>query len=94
MCEYCKKIIKNKRILDIDNEEETHMEIINQKRSWGYMLYVEIEGQDNDGYKPSQFFQINYCPMCGRKLIEQNEDNLFRKEFIQEQEKLNREEQK
>ena len=31
-------------------------------------VYVEIEGQDNDGYKPSQFFQINYCPMCGRKL--------------------------
>ena len=45
---------------DIDNEEETHIEIINQKKSWGYMLYVEIEGQDNDGYKPSQFFQINY----------------------------------
>ena len=44
------------------------MEIINQKKSWGYMLYVEIEGQDNDGYKPSQFFQISYCPMCGRKL--------------------------
>lgn len=39
-----------------------------KKSLWGYMLYVEIEGQDNDGYKPSQFFQINYCPMCGRKL--------------------------
>ena len=68
MCEYCEKRINNKRILDIDNEEETHMEIINQEKSWGYMLYVEIEGQDNDGYKPSQFFQINYCPMCGGKL--------------------------
>ena len=65
MCEYCKKII------NIDNEEETHMEIINKKKSWGYMLYVEIEGQDNDGYKPSQFFQINYCPMCGRKLVKE-----------------------
>ena len=31
MCEYCEKIIKNKKILDIDNEEETHIEIINQK---------------------------------------------------------------
>lgn len=72
MCEYCGKIIKNKKILDIDNEEETHMEIINQKKSWGYMLYVEIEGQDNDGYKPSQFFQINYCMMCGRKLERSN----------------------
>lgn len=71
MCEYCGKIINNKKILDIDNEEETHMEIINQKKSWGYMLYVEIEGQDDDGYKPSQFFQINYCPMCGRKLVKE-----------------------
>lgn len=71
MCKYCGKIINNKKILDIDNEEETHIEIINQKKSWGYMLYVEIEGQDNDGYKPSQFFQINYCPMCGRKLVKE-----------------------
>lgn len=38
MCEYCKKIIKNKRILDIDNEEETYMEIINQKKVLG--IYV------------------------------------------------------
>lgn len=43
MCEYCEKIINNKKILDIDN----------------------------DGYKPSQFFQINYCPMCGRKLVKE-----------------------
>lgn len=68
MCEYCEKRIKNKKILDIDNETETHIEIINQEKSWGHMLYVEIEGTDNDGYKPSQFFQISYCPMCGRKL--------------------------
>ncbi len=55
MCEYCKKIINNKRILDIDNDKETYIEIDWQK-AFGYMLYVEIEGQDNDGYKPSQFF--------------------------------------
>ena len=73
MCEYCGKRIKNKKILDIDNETETHMEIINQKKLWGYMLYIEIEGKDNDGYKPSQFFQISYCPMCGRKLGDNNE---------------------
>lgn len=34
------------------------------------MLYIEIEGEDKDGYKPSQFFQINYCPICGRNLKE------------------------
>ena len=38
MCEYCGKIINNKKILDIDNEEETHIEIINQKKVLG--LYV------------------------------------------------------
>ena len=68
MCKYCEKKINNKKIKDIDNEEETHMEIIQQKLSFGPMLYVEIAGEDEDGYKPSQFFQINYCPMCGRKL--------------------------
>ncbi len=70
MCEYCEKIINNKKILDIDNEEETHIEI-NWQKKLGYMLYVEIEGQDNDGYKPSQFFKINYCLMCGRKLVKE-----------------------
>ena len=38
MCEYCGKRIKNKKILDIDNETETHMEIINQKKVMG--IYV------------------------------------------------------
>ena len=43
MCEYCKKIINNKRILDIDNDKETYIEI-NWQKILGYMLYVEIEG--------------------------------------------------
>lgn len=64
MCEYCNKKINNKKIIDIDNDKDTHIEIVNQKLSFGPMLYVEIEGEDLDGYKPSQFFQINYCPMC------------------------------
>lgn len=59
MCKYCGKIINNEKIHDIDNDTETHMEIINQKKPWGYMLYVEIEEEDRDGYKPSQFFQIS-----------------------------------
>ena len=33
MCEYCGKIINNKKILDIDNEEETHMEKKKKKKS-------------------------------------------------------------
>lgn len=55
-CEYCKKKINNKKIRDIDNDKDTHIEIVNQKLSFGPMLYVEIEGEDLDGYKPSQFF--------------------------------------
>lgn len=73
MCEYCNKNINNKKIIDIDNDKDTHIEIVNQKLSFGPMLYVEIEGEDLDGYKPSQFFQINYCPMCGRQLGGNNE---------------------
>ena len=70
MCEYCGKIINNKKILDIDNEEETHMEIINQKKSWGYMLYVEIEGQDNDGYKYRGFiFNYNEEPYFIKQIL-------------------------
>lgn len=43
MCEYCKKIINNKRILDIDDDKETYIEI-DWQEAFGYMLYVEIEG--------------------------------------------------
>lgn len=39
MCEYCKKIINNKRILDIDNDKETYIEIDWQKKSiWLYVI--------------------------------------------------------
>lgn len=57
MCEYCEKIINNKKILDIDNEKETHMEIINQKKSWGYMLYVEIEDRTMMDINQVNFFK-------------------------------------
>lgn len=62
MCEYCNKIANNKKIIDIDNEKNTHAEIVIQKKSWGPMLYVEIEGEDLDGYKPSQFFSNKLLP--------------------------------
>lgn len=39
MCEYCKKIINNKKILDIDNDKETYIEIDWQKKSiWLYVI--------------------------------------------------------
>lgn len=29
-----------------------------------YTLYVELDGEDIDGYKPFDYFRINYCPIC------------------------------
>lgn len=66
-CEYCNKIIQNKKIKDIDNDKEDWLEIIFQKVH-GSMIYVELDGKDSDGYKTADFFEINYCPMCGRRL--------------------------
>ena len=66
MCEYCKKIVNNKKIKDIDNDKEDFLEILYQDML-GNMIHVELDGKDEDGYKTSDFFQINYCPMCGRK---------------------------
>lgn len=67
MCEYCANRIRNKRIKDIDEDKEDWLEVIYQKVH-GHMIYVELEGTDIDGYKTVDFFKINYCPMCGRKL--------------------------
>ena len=67
MCEYCIGNIRNKKIKDIDNDKEDWIEIIFQKIH-GSMLYVELDGKDNDGYKTADFFEINYCPKCRKKI--------------------------
>ena len=67
-CEYCKKIINNKKIRDIDKDKKEWLEIIYQP-AHKFMIYVELDGEDSDGYKTADFFKINYCPMCGRKLV-------------------------
>ena len=67
MCEYCHKKIKNKKIQDIDNDNEDSAEIVIQHKN---LLYIELNGKDENGYKTCDFFEINYCPMCGRKLGE------------------------
>ena len=64
MCEYCDNRIKNKKIKDIDDDKQDWLEIIEQKKTFGPMIYVELDAIDNDGYKACDFFQINYCPMC------------------------------
>ena len=66
MCEYCNKRASNKKIEDIDNDEQDFAQVVifldNAK------LYIELDAEDSDGYKASDFFDINYCPMCGKKL--------------------------
>ena len=72
MCKYCHKNINNEKLKDIDNDEESSIEIVRQPYFdvVKYALYVQLDGKDEDGYKCSDFFHINYCPMCGRKLGE------------------------
>lgn len=89
MCEYCEKgktLISEER-LDSDFEYYKFNTFI-----WKDELITKNENEPC--LEVDEKCKINYCPMCGRKLIEQNEDDLFWKEFIQEQEKLNREEDK
>lgn len=67
MCEYCKKRANNKIQINIDNEFETFYRVFlppNQKP----LLCVKMDAIDKDGYKATDYFRINYCPMCGRKL--------------------------
>lgn len=67
MCEYCNKKVRNKKIQDIDNDEEDGMFIVFLDEPY---LNVELDATDQDGYKANDFFRVNYCPMCGRKLKE------------------------
>ena len=82
MCEYCDKKIRNKKIKDVDDDKLDWLEVIEQKKSFGHMLYVELDAVDSDGYKACDFFQINYCPMCRKEVnivdIEKAKENLKR----------------
>ena len=65
MCEYCNKKVNNKKIKDVDNDKEDGIHVTFLDEPY---LNVELEATDEDGYKAEDFFRINYCPMCGRKL--------------------------
>lgn len=65
MCEYCGKRASNKPIKDVDDDTEDKITVVFLRSP---MLNVELDAEDADGYKASDFFEINYCPMCGRKL--------------------------
>lgn len=60
-CEFCKNRF-NKKIQDVDEHEEDEARIVFLDVPY---LKVELNGKEKDGYdKPSDFFKINYCPMC------------------------------
>lgn len=65
MCEYCNKKVRNKKFQDIDNDKEDSMSIVFLDRVY---LEVELDAIDEDGYKALDFFEINYCPKCGKKV--------------------------
>ena len=67
MCKYCNKKANNKKIKDIDNDKEDFIQVVFLREA---NLYIELDAVDSDGYKACDFFEINYCPMCGRKLAE------------------------
>lgn len=67
MCKYCEKRGNNLKIKDIDDDKKDSMRIARFLKRQA-LLYVELEGINNDGFKPCDFFEINYCPMCGEKL--------------------------
>ena len=67
MCQYCDKKANNKKLKDIDNDKEDFGQVVFLREA---NLYIELNVTDCDGYKAFDFFEINYCPMCGRKLAE------------------------
>lgn len=66
MCEYCSNKQIGKKITDMDDAEGNFMFL--SRQADGTLLCCEMEGKDPDGYKPTDFFPIKYCPMCGKKL--------------------------
>lgn len=72
MCKYCRNNINNKPIFCIDKKtDKSKLRLV--KTNWtGYTILAEIDNlADNTSNTPdiaNQYFQIIYCPMCGRKL--------------------------
>ena len=84
MCEYCNAKVRNKKIQDIDNDKEDGLYIVFLPEPFAN---VELNAIDEDGYKASEFFKINYCPMCGRKLGGLNNEWRRSKENIENNER-------
>ena len=59
MCEYCKLLSGDRKILEEDGKTEVAIGRVNKD------YYIEA-GNDYDSID----IDINYCPFCGRKLSE------------------------
>ena len=71
MCEYC----ESSHELDVDSYAGLRMEIVNRYNVPQLMTYATIDAgffgyQDIDGT-----LDIHYCPICGRNLIEEEEND-------------------
>lgn len=62
MCKFCSE----KRAIAIRDNEDEYSLLIDEDRAYLYDLFNNpntFKDIDSDNY-----FEINYCPMCGRKL--------------------------
>lgn len=72
MCEYCIRRANNRKQFNIDNEQNEFYRVFLPPKQQP-LLFVELNAEDEDGYKAIGYFRIEYCPMCGRKLGGSNE---------------------
>lgn len=67
MCKYCENLNANENVLPNHNNCS---DIVIEKDSEGVYIdidYSEYFGFDSMYYR--DYIYINYCPMCGRKLV-------------------------
>ena len=65
MCEYCEK----GRAISKDNVRRLGIELHSAKKK------LVIYGIDEQGWDISLECKINYCPMCGKRIGVENENN-------------------
>ena len=69
-CKYCEK----------EKNERYNLDILNKDFGQNYILaLIEKDGLYIEDYYDDAKVEINYCPMCGRKLVE---DNIPYKEVV------------
>ena len=72
VCEYCKNKSKNKPLVESNNATEGVIAWVQKRDDSAYLcVYGWYEGWDGEGVCiERQQVKINYCPMCGAKVVE------------------------